>query len=61
MWEFIKKYVSRKLLCAIGIILIKKFCPELPEEAIYGLLAFIGVEGVADIVSRLRSFTPSKK
>lgn len=61
MWEFFKKFLSRKLLCAIAIIVLKHIYPELPDEAIYGLLAFIGVEGVADIVSRLRPADTKKK
>jgi len=37
-------------LIVLGVMYLKTKDPDIPNEAIYGLLGYIGVEGIKDIV-----------
>lgn len=55
MNDFIKRLSSRKFLLTVGGIVAVTLFPEIPSEALYLVLTFIGVEGVADVVARYKA------
>lgn len=46
------KFIAALIVLIVGII--KKYVPDLPTEAIYGLLAYIGFEGITDALGAVR-------
>lgn len=55
MKDFLMRLSSRKFLIVIATITVMTLFPEIPEETIYLVLAFVGVEGARDIVAAYRS------
>lgn len=57
--EKLKNLLRSKFISAILVILVMwikaEYLPNLPEEAIYGLLGYLGFEAIRDIIIAFKS------
>lgn len=60
MKDFIKRLSSRKFLVTIALVVVLTLFPDVPDAVISLALAYIGAEGLTDVVRAYRQADVAK-